>query len=109
MIDPHKSYFRIMLGQKSVYADICREEGFIGGDWQIEGDLSTGLVEDWREFNAWCIPKFLAVHPEKSKVAAGLACGALHTICRGAREDDVVLCPDGTGEYLVGVILGGYT
>ena len=98
-----------MLGQKSAYAQQCFDGQFIGGDWQISGDLNGHLVEDWRQFNAWCIPKFLTVRPDKSKVAAGFACGALHTICRGAREGDVVLCPDGTGEYLVGVILGGYT
>ena len=108
-LDPNKNYYRVMLGQKSAHARQCYYGQFIGGDWQIIGDLTDELVEDWRDFNARCIPKFLDAHPEKSRVAAGLACGALHTICRGAREGDVVLCPNGTGEYLVGVISGGYT
>lgn len=108
MVNPHKSYYRVMLGRKSAYADQCRDGNFIGGDWGIIGDLSSQLVDDWRQFNAACIPKFLEAHPEKSKVAAGLGCGALHTICKGARDGDVVLCPDGFGEYMVGVVSGDY-
>lgn len=52
---------------------------------------------------------FLANRPDKSRIAAGLACGALWTVSKGIRTADVVLCPDGTGRYHVGEVQGGYT
>ena len=30
-----KNYFRVMLGAKSAYAALCREQGFIGADYQL--------------------------------------------------------------------------
>ena len=51
---------------------------------------------------------FLAGHPGKSKIAAGLACGALWTVAKGIQVGDTVLCPDGTGRYHVGEVQGGY-
>lgn len=103
-----KRYFRIMLGQRSVYAEKCFSEGFIGGDWGINQDLTRSLVDNWRDFNKEFIPVFLAAHPDKSKVAAGLACGMLHTICKGISVGDVVLSPDGNGNYRFGEITSGY-
>jgi hypothetical protein len=38
-------------------------------------DLSGQLPEDFRAFNQEFIPIFLAAHPDKEKIAAGLACG----------------------------------
>jgi restriction system protein len=55
------------------------------------------------------IPVFMQARPDKSKVAAGLACGFLWTICRGIKEGDIVLCPNGEGRYFVGQITGAYT
>ncbi len=54
--------------------------GFIGADFDIREDLTAKLPEDWRAFNKAYIPVFIAIHPDKSKVAAGLACGMLWTI-----------------------------
>ena len=51
---------------------------------------------------------FLASNPEKTRVAAGLACGALWTVSKGLQVGDIVLCPDGNGHYLVGKIAGDY-
>jgi restriction system protein len=105
---PNPSYYRIMAGAKSIYASECLEHGFIGGDWGIGQDLSNKLPEDWRDFNKEFIPIFLADNPDKKKVAAGLACGMLHTICKGVKQDDIVLCPDGTGQYMVGEVVSDY-
>ncbi|MBO6553738.1 MAG: DUF1016 family protein [Roseitalea sp.] len=104
-----RSYYRIMLGRKSVYAQECHEGGFIGGDWGIDFDLTGKLPENWRDFNKGCIPLFLERNPDKSKVAAGLACGMLHTICKGIDQGDIVLCPNGEGAYWVGEINSGYS
>jgi restriction system protein len=46
--------------------------------------------------------------PGKSKIAAGLACGALWTVSKGIAKGDIVLCPDGTGIYRVGEVTGDY-
>lgn len=102
------NYYRIMLGRKSMYADQCHREGWFGGGWDITQDLSNELVENFRDFNAKFIPVYLASNPGKSKVAAGLACGMLWTICKGIKQDDIVLCPDGSGNYWVGRVVSGY-
>ena len=103
-----KSYYRIMLGRASAYAKECFEGGFIGADFDMNEDLSGSLTEQWQEFNKRYIPVFLASHPGKTKVAAGLACGALWTIAKGIHEGELVLSPDGLGSYRVGEITGGY-
>jgi restriction system protein len=104
-----KSYYRVMLGQKSVHAEECFAGNFIGTDFGINQDLTAKLPDEWRVFNKEFIPVFLANHPDKTKIGAGLACGALWTVSKGIQKGDVVLCPDGTGKYRVGEVSGGYT
>lgn len=103
-----RRYYRVMLGKKSIHAEECREGGFIGGDWGIDMNLTNELAEDWRAFNKKFIPVFLERNPGKSRVAAGLACGMLHTICKGIKRDDIVLCPSGSGTYYVGEVTPDY-
>ena len=103
-----KSYYRVMLGQKSVHADECIAGNFIGTDFDIHQNLTNKLPEEWREFNKEFIPVFLAARPEKTKIGAGLACAALWTVSKQIQNGDVVLCPDGTGKYRVGEVNGGY-
>lgn len=97
-----------MAGAKCVYANECYEAGFIGAYWGIDVDLSKKLPENWRDFNSEFIPIFLEANPTKTKVAAGLACGMLHTICKGMKIGDIVLCPNGSGVYYVGEIVSEY-
>ena len=101
-------YWRIMPGAKSKHLKECIEQEFIGGDWDFPGDLTGHLPDNWREFNKAYIPIFLEKHPDKTKVAAGLACGMLHTICKGMPVGSRVLCPDGTGVYRVGEVISEY-
>lgn len=103
-----KKYYRVMLGRKSVHAEACFAGGFIGTDFDIHQDLSHELPDDWRPFNRKFIPVFLASHPNKTKIGAGLACGALWVVSKGIARGDVVLCPDGTGTYRVGEVNGDY-
>lgn len=58
-----KKYNRIMLGRNSCYADQCKEEGFIGADFDIHEDLTGHLYDDLREFNKEYIPKYQAIRP----------------------------------------------
>lgn len=103
-----KQYKRIMLGANSKFAEQCYKEGFIGADYSIHQDLSNHLPENWRDFNKQFIPVWLKNHPDKSKIAAGLACGMLWTVCKGINKGDIVLCPDGSGKYFVGEVAGDY-
>lgn len=103
-----KSYYRIMAGRKSVHVADCYQNGYIGADWGIVEDLTGKFTDQWRDFNKEYIPIFLAANPEKSKVAAGLACSMLHTICKGMQLGDIVLCPDGNGHYYVGEVASEY-
>lgn len=103
-----RNYYRVMLGKGSSYAAECFAGGFIGTDFLIHQDLGRRLPEEWRAFNKEFIPIFLAKHPEKTKIGAGLACGALWTVSKGIQRGDLVLCPDGEGAYRVGEVSGDY-
>ncbi len=103
-----KNYYRVMLGRGSAHASECFAGGFIGTDFGIQQDLSRNLPEAWRDFNKEFIPVFLAGHPDKSKIGAGLACGALWTVSKGIKTGDLVFSPDGSGRYHVGEVIGGY-
>jgi len=103
-----KNYYRIMLGARSAHAAECFQRSFIGADFGIDQDLTNKLTEEWRDFYREFIPAFLANHPDKSKVAAGLACGSLWTIGKGIHEGDTVLSPNGAGGYRVGEVVGSY-
>jgi restriction system protein len=108
-MQPGKSYYRVMLGEKSRFASECLAGNFIGTDFGIMQDLSNDLPDDWRRFNQKFIPIYLRTHPEKTKISAGLACGALWTVSKGIKKGDLVLCPDGSGHYRVGEVSGDYS
>ena len=97
-----------MLGRGSKYFEQCKNEGYIGADFNINEDLTMHLPEDWKAFNKKYIPVFMTNNPDKTKVGAGLGCGALWTICKGLEVGDIVLSPNGKGEYIVGEIIGNY-
>ncbi len=97
-----------MLGRGSKFAKMCRDEGFIGADFEISEDLSNSLFESWREFNKEMIPIWMKKQPGKTKKVAGLACAFFWTIAKGLKEGDIVLCPSGEGFYYVGEISSGY-
>jgi restriction system protein len=103
-----KSYKRVMLGAKSVFADDCFKNSYIGADFDINQDLTNDLPDNWRDFNKKFIPIWLNSHPDKSKIAAGLSCGALWSVCKGLAIGDIVICPNGSGAYYVGEVSSEY-
>ena len=103
-----KNYYRLMLGAKSAHAAECFTGGFVGTDFGIHQDLSGRLPDDWRTFNRTWVSVYMDTHPGKSKIAAGLACGALWTVSKGMQIGDIILCPNGSGQYRVGEITGDY-
>ena len=40
-----------MLGHQSAYAKVCRQENYIGANFDIDEDLSDFLYDNWRDFN----------------------------------------------------------
>jgi restriction system protein len=97
-----------MLGEKSSYAELAYKGNFIGAGFLSKINLAHHLHDNWRDFNSEFIPIYLEENPDKTKVAAGLACGMLWTIAKGINVGDVVLSPDGKGYYYVGEVVGDY-
>ncbi len=103
-----KNYYRLMLGKGSKYAQECFDGNFVGVDFRIDEDLKDKFPDEWRDFNKAYIPVYLESFPNKSKIAAGLACGALWTAGKGVNTGDIVLCPDGNGHYHIAEVTGDY-
>lgn len=103
-----KAYNRVMAGSRSVHAAQCFNEGFIGVDYQIPVDLNGRLPENWRDFNREFVPIYMASHPDKSKIAAGLACGFVWTLSKGLRQGDIIITPNGERRYKAGEIVSDY-
>jgi restriction system protein len=108
-VSVEKSYYRVMLGKKHSFVEEGRTGNFVGVDFGLDQDLKGRLPEDWKPFNREFIPIFLAKNPEKTKISAGLACGMLWTLAKGIKLRDIVLCPDGQGNYLVGEVMEEYS
>lgn len=104
-----RSYYRVMLGGGSALADECVTGNFIGVGYGIDQDLTGQLPDDWRSFNEAFIPTYMAKNSGKSKIAAGLACGAIWTVSKGIKKSDIVLSHDGEGKYCVAEVVGDYT
>ncbi|PVE05045.1 hypothetical protein B472_16495 [Limnohabitans sp. Rim28] len=97
-----------MAGPRSVYASQCFNEGFIGVDYEIPVDLNGRLPENLRDFNREFVPIYMASHPDKTKIAAGLACGFTWTVSKGLRQGDIVITPNGERRYRAGEIISDY-
>ena len=79
-----KNYYRVMLGRKSILAAAAHAGGYICPDVEIPQDLSPDLGDVWRAFNKKFVPIFMASHSDKTKIGAGLACGARCAVdCKG--------------------------
>jgi restriction system protein len=104
-----KNYHRIMLGKKSRHADECHRDGFMGVDFEIHQDLTEHLPDNWKDFNREFIPVFMRNRPDKTKISAGLACGAIWSVAKGIQQGGIILSPNGSGSYLIGEVTGGYS
>ncbi len=104
----NKNYYRIILGKANSLFDDGYVEGYVGVNMGLTEDLTNKLPDDWREFNKKYIPIYLKENPEKTKVSAGLKCGMTWTLAKGMNIGDIILCPDGQGNYYVGEIISDY-
>jgi len=101
-------FYRVRLGESSIHAEACFEGGFVGTDFGLYIDLTGKLPDEWRRFNEEYIPSFIEKEPGKSKISAGLACGSIWTVSKGMKNGDVLLSPDGKGNYRIGEVNGDY-
>ena len=83
-------YNRIMPGAKSVHLDECFNGDFIGVDFGINEDISNYLSDDVKSFKERYRKIYLENRPDKSKVAAGLACGSIWTVCYNLKKGDIL-------------------
>ena len=104
-----RSYRRIRLGGSGEFATECFAGGFAGLDYDIAEDLTGKFEDNWRAFNAKFIPVWLEANPGKSRVAAGLSCGALWGFGMGVRSGDILLAPDADGMFHTGTVEGNYS
>lgn len=104
-----KKYYRLMLGRKGIHTSECVAGGFVGVDFGLQQDLTAQLPDEWRAFNVRFVPVLQAGNAELTRIAAGLACGAIWTVCKGMQTGDCVLSPDGSGQYAVGIIESAYS
>jgi len=101
-------YYMVRLGRQGIFLDECLNQSFIGVDYEINEDLSGKFPTEWRAFNAAYIPVWMANHPDKSKIAAGLACAATWTVGEDIRVDEYILSPNASGTFRVGRVSGPY-
>lgn len=101
-------YRRLYLGAKHSFVDLCLEGDFVGVDFGIKKDLSHKLPDNWKDFNRKYVPVFKEIHPDKSKVVAGLACGNLWVVAKGMDQGDLIICLDTDGLYHVARVTGSY-
>jgi len=97
-----------MLGVQNKYGQKSLQDGYIGVGFLPNIDFSNQFAEHWRDFNKNYIPEFISQNPEKSKVAAGLACASIWVLGKDMNVGDIVLTPSGNREYHIGEITGPY-
>ncbi len=103
-----KNYYRVILGKGNSFAEQARKGNFIAGGFIQDIDLTNHLSDDRRGFFEMLVPIFLKQNPDKTRISAGLASGMLWTMVKEIQIDDVVLCPDGKGNYYAGEVTDNY-
>lgn len=103
-----KNYYRVFLGSGSIHTETCVEDGFIGVNYGFKESLSPYLAETNFESRQKMKPVYFTYNPDQSPVGAGLSCSVLWTVAQGMQRGDVVICPDGKGNYFSAEISGEY-
>ena len=101
-------YYKCALGQGASHFAQASSESWVGTGWLENLDLSGRFHDNWRDFNKEFIPVAMAEYGMTSKVSAGLACGQTWTLCFGLGKNDLIVSPNGQGQYQIGRITGDY-
>ena len=100
--------YRMMLGERSKYADECYKLSFVGVDYDISEDITTNLYSTPKEFQDLYVPRYIKGRPESSRIAAAQACSALHKLGARMQVNDLILCANKDRSYRVGLVTGPY-
>lgn len=101
-------YYKCALGQGASHFAQASSESWVGTGWLENLDLSGRFHDNWRDFNKEFIPIAMNDYGITSKVSAGLACGQTWTLCFGLGKNDLIVSPNGQGQYQIGRITGDY-
>ena len=101
-------YRRIRLGKGGAQRADCIEQGYVGLNYGLREDLTGKFPPRWRDFNAVFVPQLVENDPSLSKIAAGLGCGSIWTLCYEMSEGDFIFAPDDDGDLAVARITGPY-
>jgi len=101
-------YRRIRLGKGGAQRAECIEQGYVGLNYGLREDLTGKFPPRWRDFNAVFVPQLVENDPSLSKIAAGLGCGSIWTLCYEMSEGDFIFAPDDDGDLAVARITGPY-
>lgn len=101
------SYHYLKLGKTTEETAACFSEGYVHIGMGLPFDVSTDLSLEWKKFTEKYRPRFLELHPEYTKVGAGLACGAVWMFGT-AVVGGFMLCRDGQGQYRLAEVTGSY-
>lgn len=98
----------VRQGRGGQFAQEMIEAGYLGVDFIGDYDIRPHLGGGAEVFRGAMNSVYLAMYPEKTKVAAGLAMGNLWAACEGIAEGDLVLAPKPDRTYQYGIVTGGY-
>lgn len=103
-----RNYYRVILGRKNAFVEEAYKGNFIAAGFIKNVDLTDHLSGNRGSFNEVIKPVFLEQNPSKTKMSTALACGMLWTVAKEIQIADIVICPDGKGNYYVGKITSNY-
>ena len=110
-----KKYFRIMLGKSSSKFEECYQKSIIGIDFDFNLDLSSendpqfsDQINGWRYFNRKYIPIYQKLTGNTSNKSSGFACAKVWEVRFFINKGDIILSPDGKGNYFIGEVNSDY-
>lgn len=103
-----KQYYRVMLGGKSIMADECYKENYIGVNYNIKWDLSSFLANNREEFNEKFMSKIITVNPEATKQSTASVRSSIWTVAKGINIGDIVVCPKNPNSCFIGEVTSNY-
>lgn len=102
------TFYRVHLGKGGSFAQECLMHHYIGVDFAKDSDLTGAFGDNWRAFNQHYIPIYQERYAVQSRIAAGIACGALFVIGQQMKSGDYVISPFSNNTYRIGQINGDY-
>lgn len=101
-------YWMIRQGRGGAFVDEMVRAGYVGVNFLGDYDIRPNLGHGYRAFHAALNDEYLRMHPDKSRITAGLAIGNLYVACEGMLEGDIVLSGRPGKGYDYGTVVGPY-